>query len=158
MINNSDYSHRSLIQRTTATGIVVSGFGLSAFLFSMIARTIFPGNTSDFLFTLALGTPVPMVLGWFLIRVCPYPEHLTRTITENDDREESGDPSLAPNEASQLIAKNNYAQSPNITGLALMRSIDFWILFWIVSFCECLPYETKRHSPNKPSIWFWDHV
>lgn len=99
-----------------------------------------------------------MVLGWFLIRVCPYPEHLTRTITENGDREESDGPSLAPNEASQLITKDNYAQSPNITGLALMRSIDFWILFWIVSFCECLRYETKGRSPNKPSIRFWDHV
>jgi len=35
--------------RATATGVVLAGFGLSAFLFSTISHTFFPGNTGDFL-------------------------------------------------------------------------------------------------------------
>lgn len=126
-----------MIQRTTVTATVVSGFGLSAFLFSTIAHTVFLGNTSSFLLTLALGTPTSMVLGWFLIRPCPYPEHVVRT-TESDVREESNTPNSTPSETSQLIIKNSHAQLPDITGLAMMRTIDFWILFWIVSLCEYL--------------------
>jgi len=97
---------------------------------------IFPGNTSDFLLTLAVGTATPMVLGWFLIRPCPYPEHMIRTTTEGDDHAESGETSLVLNETTQLISKNEQTQPPSITGLALMRTIDFWILFSIMSLCE----------------------
>jgi len=53
--------------------------------------------------------------------------------TESDVREESDTPSSSPSETSQLIIKNSHAQPPNITGLAMMRTINFWILFWIVS-------------------------
>jgi len=49
-------------------GVVISGFGLSAFLFSTIAHVAFPGNTSDFLLILAVGTALPMVLGFLLVR------------------------------------------------------------------------------------------
>ena len=120
------------------TGIVISGFGLSAFLFSTIAHTIFPGNTSDFLFTLAVGTAAPMILGWFLVRPCPHPEHTTGTTIESDDREGSDDTDLTSDEATQLISKNDHRQPPSITGLALFRTIDFWILFSIMSLCEYL--------------------
>lgn len=58
--------------RTTTTGFVLSGFGLSAFLFSTIAHAVFPGNTSDFLLVLAVGTSLPMILGWIFIRPIPY--------------------------------------------------------------------------------------
>ena len=61
------------LQRATANGIVISGFGLSAFLFSTIAHTLFPGNTSEFLLTLAIGTSLPMILGFFFIRRIPPP-------------------------------------------------------------------------------------
>ena len=120
------------------TGVVVSGFGLSAFLFSTIAHTIFPGNTSDFLLTLAVGTATPMILGWFFVRPCPYPEHTTQTATESGNNEESGDASLTPDETTQLINKDDHAQPPNITGLVLLRTIDFWVLFCIMSLCESL--------------------
>ncbi|TFY63639.1 hypothetical protein EVJ58_g3140 [Rhodofomes roseus] len=59
--------------RATMNGVVISGFGLSAFLFSTIAHVAFPGNTSDFLLILAVGTALPMVLGFFLIRPIPLP-------------------------------------------------------------------------------------
>ncbi|EIN04341.1 MFS general substrate transporter [Punctularia strigosozonata HHB-11173 SS5] len=63
--------------RAAATGIVISGFGLSAFFFSTIAHTLFPGNTSDFLLVLALGTSIPMVLGLFFLRYIPLPATTT---------------------------------------------------------------------------------
>lgn len=115
----------------------MSGFGLSAFLFSTIAHIIFPGNTSDFLLTLAVGTAIPMVLGWFLIRPCPYPEYETRTTIESDNHGEPDDTGFTPNETTQLIRKDDYTQRPSISGLALVRTVDFWLLSFIMSLCEC---------------------
>ncbi|KAI8984864.1 MFS general substrate transporter [Trametes punicea] len=59
--------------RASANGIVISGFGLSAFLFSTIAHTFFPGNTSSFLLVLAIGTALPMILGFIFVRPVPPP-------------------------------------------------------------------------------------
>jgi hypothetical protein len=53
----------------------MAGFGLSAFFFSSISHILFPGNTSDFLLVLALGTALPMVLGFFFVRPIPLPSH-----------------------------------------------------------------------------------
>jgi hypothetical protein len=53
----------------------MSGFGLSAFFFSSISHTLFPGNTSDFLLVLALGTAIPMIFGFFFVRIVPLPSH-----------------------------------------------------------------------------------
>lgn len=57
---------------------MISGFGLSAFLFSTAAHTFFPGNTSSFLFVLAIGTSLPMILGFLFIRPIP-PPHVDPT-------------------------------------------------------------------------------
>ncbi|KAI0333452.1 MFS general substrate transporter [Cubamyces sp. BRFM 1775] len=64
--------------RATANGIVISGFGLSAFLFSTIAHAFFPGNTSSFLLVLAIGTALPMILGFLFVRPIP-PPHIDPT-------------------------------------------------------------------------------
>ena len=61
------------IQRAIVVGLVMAGFGLSAFFFSSISHILFPGNTSDFLLVLALGTALPMVLGFFFVRPIPLP-------------------------------------------------------------------------------------
>ncbi|KIL59181.1 hypothetical protein M378DRAFT_15039 [Amanita muscaria Koide BX008] len=75
--------------RATAVGLVLSGFGLSAFLFSTVSRVLFPGNTSDFLLILALGTALPMILGFFFVRPIPLPhsgqQRGTSTSTSLDD-------------------------------------------------------------------------
>ena len=42
-------------------------------MFSAIARSVFPGNTSDFLLVLGVGTSLPMILGWFFVRPIPLP-------------------------------------------------------------------------------------
>ncbi|KAK2459401.1 hypothetical protein APHAL10511_008588 [Amanita phalloides] len=57
--------------RATTVGIVLSGFGLSAFLFSSISHIFFPGDTSSFLLILAVGTAFPMIMGYFLVRPIP---------------------------------------------------------------------------------------
>ncbi|KZO93801.1 MFS general substrate transporter [Calocera viscosa TUFC12733] len=60
--------------RATATSVVLSGFGLSAFVFSTLAATLFPGQTSAFLLTVALGTSLAMLIGWLTVRAVP-PHH-----------------------------------------------------------------------------------
>ncbi|KAI5117521.1 hypothetical protein M0805_009529 [Coniferiporia weirii] len=59
--------------RASTTGLVLSGFGLSAFFFSTLAHVLYPGDTSSFLSLLALGTSFPMILGFFLVRPIPLP-------------------------------------------------------------------------------------
>ncbi|KAJ7661486.1 major facilitator superfamily domain-containing protein [Mycena polygramma] len=57
--------------RATTTGIVLSGFGLSAFFFSTLAHVLFPGNTSQFLLLLSCGTAVTSIIGFFFVRAIP---------------------------------------------------------------------------------------
>ncbi|PCH41731.1 MFS general substrate transporter [Wolfiporia cocos MD-104 SS10] len=94
--------------RATMNGVVISGFGLSAFLFSTLAHIAFPGNTSDFLLMLAAGTSIPMVLGFFLIRPIPLPHSELNHSLGNDAIEESFDP-----EASLAIASPSLYQREN---------------------------------------------
>ncbi|KAI0030402.1 major facilitator superfamily domain-containing protein [Vararia minispora EC-137] len=68
--------------RAVVVGIVMSGFGFSAFFFSTLSHILFPGNTSDFLLVLALGTALPMVLGFFFVRPLPLPPSISVTSTE----------------------------------------------------------------------------
>jgi hypothetical protein len=62
----------------------MSGFGLSAFFFSSISHILFPGNTSDFLLVLGLGTAIPMVFGFFFVRIIPLPSYGVTTIAADD--------------------------------------------------------------------------
>lgn len=75
--------------RATAAGIVLSGFGLSAFFFSTVAHVAFPGSTSSFLLLLALGTSLPMILGFFLVRPVPFqpvePAHVLESGAPEDE-------------------------------------------------------------------------
>ncbi|KAJ6606619.1 major facilitator superfamily domain-containing protein [Mycena vulgaris] len=57
--------------RATTTGLVLSGFGLSAFFFSTLAHILFPGNTSSFLLLLSCGTALTTALGFFFVRAIP---------------------------------------------------------------------------------------
>ncbi|KIJ21221.1 hypothetical protein PAXINDRAFT_165940 [Paxillus involutus ATCC 200175] len=59
--------------RATTNGLVISGLGLSAFLFLTVAQVFFPGDTSAFLLVLALGTSIPMLVGLFIVRPVPLP-------------------------------------------------------------------------------------
>ncbi len=57
--------------RGTATAFPLAAFGLSAFFFSVFGTLFFPGNTSDFLMCLALGTFLLTFVGFFFLRVLP---------------------------------------------------------------------------------------
>jgi len=86
-----------------------------------------------------------MVLGWFLIRPCPYPEHTMRPTIESNNYGEPNDTSFTPNETTQLIGKKDHTQHLTINGLALMRTVDFWILFCIMSLCKCFRNQIKGY-------------
>ncbi|KAG1838706.1 major facilitator superfamily domain-containing protein [Suillus subalutaceus] len=59
--------------RGTITGLVLSGFGLSAFFFATVASLAFPGDTSALLLVLGLGAAMPMLLGLVIVRQIPLP-------------------------------------------------------------------------------------
>ncbi|KAI9783764.1 MAG: hypothetical protein M1839_003100 [Geoglossum umbratile] len=59
--------------RGTATAFPLAAFGLSAFFFSTLSSLAFPGNTSDFLFLLAIGTFTIIFVSLFFLRVIPHP-------------------------------------------------------------------------------------
>ncbi|KAF8120704.1 major facilitator superfamily domain-containing protein [Boletus edulis] len=77
--------------RATTTGLVLSGFGLSAFWFSLLAHTLFPGNTSAFLSILALGTAFPMIIGLFIIKPVPLHPTSSHTMVEGYDAIPTGE-------------------------------------------------------------------
>ncbi|KAH0586803.1 hypothetical protein H2248_005652 [Termitomyces sp. 'cryptogamus'] len=148
--------------RATATGIVISGFGLSAFLFSTVSRIYFPDNTSSFLGLLALGTSLPMIAGFFFVRPISLPTTPGRSSLEEargsrEDRDEEVDdehsgeqstllplsfpslrtPSPSPSPSSQLrppsLPRHPTNTLINIHPPKLFKSIDFWLLFSILS-------------------------
>lgn len=57
--------------RATASGIVLAGFGLSAFTFSTIGHLAFGGDAGGLLLLLALGCSAPMLLGSMVIKEVP---------------------------------------------------------------------------------------
>jgi Nodulin-like len=57
--------------RGTATGLPLAGYGLSAFLFSIISSIAFPDDTSKFLLMLAIVTFSLNTLSFFFIRLLP---------------------------------------------------------------------------------------
>lgn len=66
---------------------MISGFGLSAFFFSSISRLFFHGDTSTFLLVLSLGTSLPMIIGFFLVRAVPPTGHAS-VVTNSAEPEE----------------------------------------------------------------------
>ena len=152
---------------------------------------MFPGNTSDFLLVLAVGTSLPMLLGLYFIRTIPLPgSNGYQSLEAGDiDHEEAVDVAtssltyeregthlledteplershLHQHESSSYIASDashddvqlnntlweNGRQSqpeefdldspkllsndglPNLSGRALFATLDFWLLFTIMS-------------------------
>ncbi|GLB33202.1 putative MFS general substrate transporter [Lyophyllum shimeji] len=136
--------------RATTTGIVISGFGLSAFLFSTISRVEFAGNTSSFLLLLSLGTSIPMIIGYFFIRPIPLPptdpvagveQGGSRSESDALNHEDSENHALLASEEDLPIAPVQLSRRaalsqgllPNVYGRKLWTSKDFWLLFTILS-------------------------
>jgi hypothetical protein len=55
--------------RGTATAFPLAAFGLSAFFFSLLGSILFPGDPSDFLMLLAVGTCGLTFVGFFFLKV-----------------------------------------------------------------------------------------
>ena len=86
-------------QRGSTTGLVISGYGLSPFIFTSISHFFLAGNTSAFLLLLALGTSVPMIMGFFLVRPIPLEVHGTSD-RESHDALEGISSALEPHDSS----------------------------------------------------------
>ncbi|KAK4685150.1 hypothetical protein P7C73_g5008, partial [Tremellales sp. Uapishka_1] len=57
--------------RASASGMVLAGFGLSAFMFSTLGQKIYHGEAGGLLFLLTIGTSAPMLIGSFIVRAIP---------------------------------------------------------------------------------------
>ena len=152
-------------QRASTTGLVISGFGLSAFLFSTISHIFFAGSVSSLLLVLSFGSSFPMILGFFFVRPIPLPEEeLNREVYSEtrssvyEERNSSHTPLLIHDshmsgqvndndrigvEPNPPLASQNYETSrrnsgrdaamtpdmfPNVHGMKLWCSSDFWLL------------------------------
>lgn len=103
-------------QRTSATGLVIAGFGLSAFFFTTLSNTILRSTTSTFLLILLLGTSSVMLLGFLFVRPVPLPEKATSQCLEDGDdvREpalEHHDHSRTPLLSGDSIKKDSYSRT-----------------------------------------------
>lgn len=72
--------------RGTATAFPLSGFGLSAFAFTMISGFAFPDNPGNYLLMLAIGTFTMVFTGMFFLRMTPPPAPYQSVATEDESR------------------------------------------------------------------------
>ncbi|KAI4736537.1 putative MFS transporter [Aureobasidium sp. EXF-12298] len=72
--------------RGTATAFPLSGFGLSAFVFTLIGSFAFPNDTGDYLLMLAIGTFVMVFVGSFFMRLMPPSTPYQAVPTEDETR------------------------------------------------------------------------
>lgn len=69
--NVSTRRRLAFAKRGLCTALVLSGFGLSAFFYSSLSHTLFPGKTGDYLLLLALGSSLSFLFGFSLIKILP---------------------------------------------------------------------------------------
>ena len=147
--------------RATASGLVLAGFGLSAFMFSSIGHLLFEGDAGGLLLLLSFGTGVPMFIGSFLVRPVPPASSQTtdgyEPVSDEVDDEisnrysRSGSVELARSQSPAARVRPGHAphasQSSSkylgdgkkskflafYTPLDLARSYDFWLLFIILA-------------------------
>ncbi|KAF8423119.1 major facilitator superfamily domain-containing protein [Tirmania nivea] len=71
--------------RGTASALPLSAFGLSAFFFSLLSSTLFPGDTASFLLLLAIATSSIVFISFFFLRVLPAPNAYSVIQTTRDN-------------------------------------------------------------------------
>ncbi|KZP22070.1 hypothetical protein FIBSPDRAFT_1043780 [Athelia psychrophila] len=139
--------------RATTTGIIISGFGLSAFCFSTISRTTYHGDTSSFLLLLALGTCFPMILGFLFVRRIPLPAYdLVHTMEygaiEEELPEDESEITLASGAETPLLGgdpsagriSSSLELGPPRSSLAVAFSTDDITQLWKASLALGLAY------------------
>ncbi|WFD36718.1 hypothetical protein MCUN1_003605 [Malassezia cuniculi] len=141
--------------RGTAMAIVLSTFGLSAFMYSTVSRVFFDGNVGGYLAALAIGSSISFVIGSLMLRVVPPDEHALQEEWEGFDSahdnadEESERPrprrmrsSSELSGSAEAFSRENRDQTSSedpfgedtpyrneVTGFALLQEVDFLLLF-----------------------------
>ena len=116
-------------------------FGLSAFAFSILGHTLFPGDTASLLLTLSIGTSLPMVLGFFFVRPIPLPFDHDEHRSESPAGQDSHTPLLAGQETSEHLEGDDTNSGPN----AKLLPTD-------PSHSSVLSDYTSRGSPNSTPL------
>ncbi|PWN32787.1 MFS general substrate transporter [Meira miltonrushii] len=110
-------------RRGLCTALVLSGFGLSAFFYSTLSHTLFPGKTGDYLLLLAFGSSFSFLIGLTFIRILP--PDLDNSLLPSDAGQAG--------EASGSRKDEPTAASIDKTGRKLLKDPDFLILFFIMT-------------------------
>lgn len=103
--------------RASATGTVLSGFGLSAFFFSAVGHLVSGGDAGGLLLLLTFGTGLPIFIASFIVQ--PVPPF------NSDYRAVDGEDQDAGPESSLLMDREDTHESntgPRVTSLDLARS------------------------------------
>lgn len=154
--------------RATATGITLAGFGLSAFLFSTVAHVLFEGRTEAFLALLAVGTAAGMLIGVVGVRPIHYVvEEGYAPVAAEDELLDAADGAvtLTRSRSTEVIASDATPGEDlevskhleevqvvpvEVTGTALFRSLDFWIITAILAL-RTSPFPSFSASKAKPT-------
>ena len=138
--------------RATASGLVLAGFGLSAFAFSTLGHALFGGDAGGLLLLLSLGTGVPMFIASFIVRAVPpttRDTHGYEPVGTGDEEVEGYHSRHASLELARSRSPHNHSRtashdiSKHTDGIKpagysykpseLAASLDFWILFVILA-------------------------
>ena len=121
--------------RGTATAFPLSGFGLSAFAFTMIGGFAFPNDAGDLLLLLAAGTFCMVFLGMFFLRMIPPSQYQSLPSDELDrPRRDSDQLQRSLSRHSKHSSKSGVSPEPS-------KSSHLYS-----SFQECFPIQSFRLS------------
>ncbi len=95
--------------RGTATAFPLAAFGLSAFFFSLFGSLFFPGDTSDFLMLLAVGTFGMTLVGFFFLRVLPHTPYHALPADAGGDLRDSQQLRRTSSEEAKALGHNHRA-------------------------------------------------
>ncbi|KAL1408363.1 GTP-binding protein rbg1 [Vanrija albida] len=132
--------------RASATGAVLAGFGLSAFLFSTLGHAIFHGEAGGLLLLLAIGTATPDIIGSILVRPYPPVDYEEALVFHEEEEEELLDPEEAENTLARTVSlSEGFGVTPDFTERAVRRSLE-------MSHSGHLDPEEGRGRPNEPLL------
>ncbi|TWU75577.1 hypothetical protein ED733_006466 [Metarhizium rileyi] len=106
--------------RGTATAFPLAAFGLSAFFFSLVGATIFPGDPSAFLKLLSFGTVGLTFVGFFFLKVYPYSNYQAVSHGEGSRSSSLSTPFRPPHSRTS----SHGAYSPEEPGTSIADPID----------------------------------
>lgn len=129
--------------RGVATSLPLALYGLSAMFYSVIASVFYPGDTSGFLGFLGYSSIVLLAIFSPSIILCDREHKVRRAVISEhkNDSKEANSTSLIPNLSNYKHSSNKYSfNNPevNISGLELLYSLKFWLLFLSTGFLAAI--------------------